>query len=376
MQRARTLIIGGGIAGLATAWALARRGERGIVVVEREAALAQHSTAKNAAILRTPMPDPVGEVLAREGAELMRNPPPGFSAAPLVDECGVILVSPRSKSESTEWEARLDRRDDARKLSRADFAKLAPHWKGEFERAWLLPREGRIELARLVDGFANGARERGVAFELGACVRSLLVNDGRVQGVLLSDGRRLEAQTTVLAAGAWAAELGRTAGAELALHAVRRHILVSVADARIDARLPIVWTDGDPFYARPEAGGWMVCACDESVVAPDALALDPAVEIEIQRKVARILPDYAPLERARFWAGFRPTSADERFVIGPDAQVQGLFWVACLGGHGMSSSFVIGAIAAELLATGASAHPLASALAPARFAALGLDAEA
>src|SRR3954471_20139651 len=47
---ASILIIGGGVAGLATAWQLAELGVRGIVLLEAESMLATHASGRNAAI--------------------------------------------------------------------------------------------------------------------------------------------------------------------------------------------------------------------------------------------------------------------------------------------------------------------------------------
>ncbi|MBZ0238624.1 MAG: FAD-dependent oxidoreductase, partial [Deltaproteobacteria bacterium] len=46
--RAQVAIVGGGVAGLATAWALAEGGAADVVVLEREAALASHASGRNA----------------------------------------------------------------------------------------------------------------------------------------------------------------------------------------------------------------------------------------------------------------------------------------------------------------------------------------
>jgi len=48
----------------------------------------------------------------------------------------------------------------------------------------------------------------------------------------------------------------------------------------------------------------------------------------------------------------RTLTADGRFVIGWDPDIAGFFWVAGLGGHGMTTSAAIGKLAAELLIGG------------------------
>jgi glycine/D-amino acid oxidase-like deaminating enzyme len=379
------LIVGGGIAGVATAWFLARRGASEVVLVEREPLLGRHATAQNAAILRTPMPDEVTESLARESAEFLRAPPSGFTDVPLVDECGIVIASGHGEAELADWEKRLDahtRRNVGReihveRLSDARRRELAPHFQAAAASAWFVARDGRIDNAALMSAFESGARRAGVRFELGATVRELAVDRAgeqatesmpRVRGVRLSDGRALDASITVIAAGGWAGALGREAGSRVTLRPTRRHLLVTGSDARVDPRWPVVWSEADPFYARPESGGLMLCACDEVDVDPDRLEVVPDERERVLAKTARHLPRFADVRAQHFWAGVRTLTHDDRFVIGPDADVGGLFWVAGLGGHGMTCSAAIGRLAADWIVDGASAHPAAAHVEPARFA--------
>jgi glycine/D-amino acid oxidase-like deaminating enzyme len=383
MSERTVLIVGGGIAGTATAWFLARRGVRDVVLVERETRLGSHATAQNAAILRTSMPDEVTERLARESAEFLRAPPAGFASVPLVDECGIVITSAQRDGELEPWEQRLDARAQhgvaaetgVERCGGARLREIAPHFAARERRAWLLVREGRIDNAALMSAFERGARRAGVRFELGQRVRELLVERSAdrpsaapVRGVRPADGRALEAETTVIAAGGWAGALGRLAGSRVTLRPTRRHLLVTASDARVNPRWPVVWADEDAFYARPEGGGLMLCACDEVDVDPDRLAVVPEERERVLEKTARHLPDFAGARAAHFWAGVRTLTHDDRFVIGGDADVDGLSWVAGLGGHGMTCSAAIGRLAADWIVDGSSAHPAAAHVDPARFA--------
>ena len=56
---------------------------------------------------------------------------------------------------------------------------------------------------------------------------------------------------------------------------------------------------------------------------------------------------------------------DDRFVVGPDPGLEGFFWVAGLGGHGMSAGLAAGRVAADLIV---GEHPAeADVLSPGRF---------
>ncbi len=65
------------------------------------------------------------------------------------------------------------------------------------------------------------------------------------------------------------------------------------------------------------------------------------------------------------WSCFRTKTPDDRFVIGWDPQLEGLFWVAGLGGHGMGCSWQIGRLAAAIFRR---QQPAAAAFDPLRFA--------
>ena len=67
---------------------------------------------------------------------------------------------------------------------------------------------------------------------------------------------------------------------------------------------------------------------------------------------------------ARAWSGLRTFAPDRKFVIGWDPVNPRLFWVAGLGGHGMTSGLAVGRLAASLMDLDAGTrHPLS----PARF---------
>lgn len=366
MENARILIVGGGIAGCSTAWHLGQRGESGVLLLERESTLGAHSSGRNAAILRTLTESALTTELALQSARFLAAPPAGFCEQPLVDGRGLVLVLGRERPPAFgAWRRRkgaavLD-------LAPSELRALVPAWRGASEGALHVRDEGRIDIAELMRGFERGARRAGVGIRTGAAVDELLVEGGAVRGVRLAGGERILSERVALAAGGWAGELAAAAGSHLLLRPTRRHLAVTAPDPGIDAAGPVVWSDPDAFYARPESGGMLLCACDTSEVRPDACVPDESALHSIASKCERLLPALAGAGLAHFWAGLRSFSADGDFLIGPDPRLAGLHWIAALGGHGMSTAAAVGRIAAALLAGSAGEEPLAPALAPARF---------
>jgi D-arginine dehydrogenase len=367
------LIVGGGVAGLATAWQLARRGQGDVLLLEREEQLGSHSSALNAAILRTLSGDPITTRIARASAEFLRHPPEGFSEVPLVDPRGLVLVA--GSEAAAGLRARVETLGpDAKVLevSPEGLHAMAPAYAGRVAAAFHFPEEGQIDIAALMQGFARGARRGGVDVRTRAAVSELLCEGGRVSGVRLASGERLRAATTVIAAGGWAGALGRAAGSRVRLRPTRRHLMVTAPHAAVDRRWPVVWRLGDDeFYCRPESGGMLLCACDFTDVEPDRCRVDADVRDSIAEKTARQLPALAEAGAAHFWCGMRTVTRDGRFAVGPDPDLPGLFWVAGLAGAGMVCSGELGRIAAASLAGARGELPaeIVEALAPARLAA-------
>lgn len=385
MTSTRFLIVGGGVAGLSTAWHLARAGAGGeTLLAEAEPHLAAHSSALNAAILRTLSADPLSTRIALRSARFLREPPPGFADVPLVDARGFVLAAGRGRADEVEsWLAAVaDEAPRVERIGRAGLRARVPAFAGDVEGAWSFPEEGRIDIAALVAGFARGARRGGASLRRSARVAELLVEPGggRVVGVRLADGEEILAGTTVIAAGGWAMRLGERAGSRVRLRPTRRHLMVTAPLEGAPRSWPVLWylagreaergvaKEGGDFYCRPEGGGLLLCACEIADVDPDALAPDPDVRETIAAKVARYLPGLGDARAAHFWCGMRTLTADDRFAIGSDPDLDGLFWVAGLAGAGMVCGAEVGRIACALL-SGASVEPqLAAALAPGRLA--------
>ncbi|MEM7518902.1 MAG: FAD-dependent oxidoreductase, partial [Planctomycetota bacterium] len=254
----RILILGGGIAGTATAWFLARLGASDVCLIEKEEQLGSQATAQNASILRTWTPDPVTCAMAVEGARFLTSPPAGFSDRPLVDHRGLIVSGSRDLDNVSNSYALCDGpAPDVRLLTPSEFGERAPHFAslenlGD-SAGMLFPNEGTLDVPAVVQAFREGARAAGVRILPGKKVTGWIGETGRVTGVQLLHGERVEADAVVLAAGAWAAELGRLAGSSVPLRPTRRHIVIARSAPhapRIPSKAPIVWSDGARFYAR------------------------------------------------------------------------------------------------------------------------------
>lgn len=364
MDVADVVIVGGGIAGLSSAHALLGAGARRVRVVEREAAPCTHSSGRNAAIFRHLSVTPGDfELAVRSRARLSALL--GGEAAWLRRTGAWYVAATRAPIEAL---ARVAERGGcAHEIRSGDaLARAIPSFDGGPTRHGIfVPGDGVIDIHAVAQALLRSIAARGGAIACGTDVARVEREGSRVAGVRLASGERIAAGVVVIAAGAWGAELGASCGAPLPLTPRRRHLVQLAVPPGLAADEPVIWSLGDEMYLRPESGGLLASPCDEAAWKPELPATDPAGLELLAQKLARIAPRLAESRVRRAWACLRTFAPDAAAVIGPDPRVAGLYWLAGLGGHGMTG----GVAAGEVLAASVvgKADPLAEMLAAGRL---------
>lgn len=361
----QVVVVGGGIAGLAAAWGLARSGAvSNLVLLEREDQLFAHSSGRNAAIFRPIELQPAVSRLAVQSARLYDEVLGGRSGWLRPD--GVLLTA--------------DDRERLVELARsADDAGVSTTWLdrdallrkapvlagGQATIALFTELGGVLDVHAISMAFSRSVRDSGGRIELACPVRRVLTESGRVSGVELESGRLLPADCVVIAGGAWAAALGASCSAPIPLFPVRRHLVMLEPETPLPPETPTVWDARVEAYFRPESGAVLASPGDATPWPAELPPTDTAALELLSDKLARMAPSLAGSKVRRAWACLRTFAPDKVGVVGADPRLEGLFWLAGLGGHGICA----GAAAGELLAHAVLErdHPELGALSPARF---------
>ncbi len=349
MRTADVVIVGAGFAGASTAYHLVRRGVRNVVILEREAIAGMHASGRNAALAFQVLSEPAEARLAVEGARFMARPPDGFSAVPLLRRCGSLLVAGADGLPQLQaaQHAATELGLDGEVISAAEAARRVPVLAGA-PIAWAFwnPHDGVVDIHALLHGYLSAARTGGTRIEYHQTITGVRVSRGRVEAVETGNGT-VATGCLVNAAGAWAGAIGELAGiGTRTLAPRRRHLFQTTLDVPIGRDWPFVWHDDFDVYFRPEGDGLLMSPCDATPHPPQEPVVDAAAEHLLAEKVARAFPALAPARIASAWACLRTFARDERFVIGRDPRVDGLVWVAALGGHGMTTSPAVGRLGA------------------------------
>lgn len=362
--RVDVVIAGGGFAGAATAWALARRGVRDVLVLEAAEQFGAQASGRNASMARQVSSDPVTAALLRRSVAGILGGEGGLAAE--ARRCGSLLLAEEGPGEA--WLRAVAHAGGASRLVSRDeaVARVPVLDRAVFDQAIATESDAVVDVSGLLWAFLRGARAWGARIATECPLTGVRVADGRVVGVSTARGD-VACRVLVDAAGAWANAVAALAGLEpLAMTPFRRHLFVTPPMDWVDSGWPFVWHLTDDYYFRPEVGGLLLSACDQEPAPPGQGMRDPAMLETLADRLSRRCPRLAGVPIRTWWAGLRTITADGRFAIGPDPRLEGFFWVAGLGGHGMTGSVAIGEIAAARL-TGADAGPAAGALDPARL---------
>jgi D-arginine dehydrogenase len=367
MKSERIIIIGAGMAGASTAYFLTRKGQKNIALLEKEKIAGTQSTGRNAAILRTLIPDPLLNQIACSSAKFYLNPPDGFSSELLVDKVGVYLLASEEHSGTLKTWCDANPDTGIEQMDTSSVYEQIPILAPGLKVAAYKRNDGVLDVHAILQGFIRGACDAGTELCLDREFKHLEVRNGRVIGVETSDGF-MDANKVVVANGGWASIPSSFNGFSLPFAPYRRHLLITEPLSQVNQRWPVIWIVGEEFYFRPESGGLLMSGCDATKVTPDQGDITDPAEVErIAVKASRWLPSLADARVARAWAGMRTFVPDDLFVIGADPRLQGLYWVAGLGGHGITCAPVVGNMAADCIIEGKSNHPAAPLLAPDRL---------
>ena len=346
--RRRVVVVGGGIAGVAAAWALAE--EHDVVVLEAEVELGTHATGRSAATLSETSGHRVVCALVRASRAFLEAPPPAFAAHPLTAPRGLLWIG-RDEDDATALDemaasAASGIAPTAERIGTEQALALLPALRPVAVAAGGLwePDARALDVAGLLDAFARGARSRGAELRRRAEVRAMTWSG---QWTVTTTAGVVQADVVVDAAGAWGDVVAARAGvAPLGLRPLRRTAcLVPVDDV---SAWPLVMDAGGRCYFEPEAGGLLVSPADEHLSAPvDATPeeVDVAWGLEMLHEATTL--DVGVVRRA--WAGLRTFAPDRVPVVGWDPDRPAFCWLVGHGGAGIKTAPAMSAAVAAII---------------------------
>lgn len=360
---ARVVVIGGGIAGVSAAYHLARLGAE-VTLLEQESTLAFHSTGRSAALYFENYGAEANRPLTRASRSFFESPPAGLVDHLLLTKRGALWVGRPDQNASLSEHLHEGTRagGSARWLEPEEAVALVPVLRPEMVGGGVWEPEALdLDVAATHQGFVRGMRAAGATIITSFRVSILEHTGGR--WCVGADGRELEADVVVNAAGSWCDQIGTLAGAmTIGLQPMRRTAF-TVPGKEEWARWPLVSNAENEFYFRPDGTQLLCSLAEENPTDPcDARPEQLDIALAIDRINAHTTLDIRVVRSS--WTGLRSFVGDRAMVIGFDPVVPQFFWLAGQGGTGIQTAPAAGELAAALIIRG---EP------PRRLLDLGLD---
>jgi sarcosine oxidase subunit beta len=357
------VIVGGGLEGCATAWALAQRGVTDVVVVERDT-VGSGGTGKSSGVVRCHYGVSSLAAMATRSLDVLENAEDVLGTDIGFHRTGYVVgVGPQNvdalRASLADQRAVGVRTED---IDRDEVAKLWPVADLEPFAAFAWEaRGGYGDAYRTAQAFAAVARRHGVRLRQGTTVAELLVTGDGVRGVRLADDTEIHADRVVLAAGPWSVPLLAAHGIDLPI-TVHREQIVLIDPGRDLGPVPVFSDLVSLQYVRPERSGEILFGNSDLAVLEPAdpdhysnRASERALDIAVE-KVGTRFPGLADAAVASSYAGCYDVTPDFNPAISA-TPVDGLVVAAGFSGHGFKISPSVGRLVADLVVDGTSSDP-------------------
>ncbi len=345
------IIIGGGIAGVSTAFHLSERGCR-VAVLERKFVAAE-ATGRSSVHY-----DLEAESrLAWASFQYFRNWRERVGGECGFTRTGFVHIASPAHDDLTRANVAMHQRIGipALLVTADDVRRLAPDFvTDDFAIAAYEPESGYADPGATASALMNAARERGARLIQDCRASAIKTSGGKVIGVETNRGD-FSAPLILNAAGAWAAEVGRMAGVELPID-TWWHEVVCIRHPPALRLYPTVIDLSLAMYFRPETGGLTLIGLEDGSQfgeSPDRETdyVSPGFVERAVDRICRRIPGMIEGSFASAYRGCDGITPDQRFIL-DQAGLDG-FYAACgFSGTGFKLGPAVGACMTELMLDG------------------------
>ena len=398
--RADVVVIGGGIAGVAAAYALAKKGIKAALIEKDN--IAGEQSSRNWGWCRQQHRDLRELPLAMKSLEIWNGLNAELGAETGFRRTGLIYVTdrPADFAQWEEWTLRArEYQMHSRILSPAEAKKLTPGSVPEWIGGIHSPTDGRGEPSLAVPALAEAARKLGATLHQYCAARGLDIQAGKVTGVITEKGL-VRSDAVLVAGGSWSSLFCRRHGVRLPQAGVRSTSFatrpapevtnggLSLPDVTLRRRLDGGYTVGlggrglvelspqgllyardfwptlkkrwagvtmgigRSFFDGPESfANWSL---DSTTPFEKHRTLDPPADPKlVQQGLTRLAEQYPALKGlqiAEQWGGLIDSTPDGIPVISAVDPLPGLFLSTGFTGHGFGIGPAGGQLAADIVA--------------------------
>ena len=380
VSKPNVAIIGAGVIGLGIAWRLAMRGVP-VAVFDKGACGAGASHAAAGMLAACAEAEPGEEALVTLGRASQARWP--AFAAELKQASGVdVGLRPEGTlvvALTSDDQARLSHQLVFQQklglplqwITAAETRRREPHLAGKLAGAVFSPEDTQVDNRKLAAALRIAAEAAGARISEHQAVKTISNDAGRIDGIVLADGRKVAADVVVLAAGAWSRSID---GLAPELRPPVRPIKGQMLALRMDPAAPllthVVWAPGA--YLVPRLDGRLLVGATVEEKGYDT-SLTAGGILTLLEAAWRVVPAVEELPIDEMWVGHRPGSRDDAPILGTGL-IDGLIYATGHHRNGILLTPITADAIAELVLDGA-ADPAIRPFSIERFGSLRAAAE-
>lgn len=353
--RAKVVIIGGGIMGLALAHNLAKRGEKDVVVIEK-GYLCAGASGRNGGGVRMQWGTSSMIELAKRSIDLMKGFAREMGINIWLRQGGYLfLAKTKGIAQRLERSAALHNQHGVpTQILTPDAARdIVPEltMKG-VEVCAYNKEDGVIFPWPFLWGYAQSCQKQGIAVETFTNVTGFEISGGRIQKVKTDRGD-IAADTVVLAAGAWSPSIARYADVALP-NEPHRHEILSTEPLKPFLG-PLVSVLDSGLYFSQSMRGEIVGGMGDPK-EPPGLNMGSTLRFvsRFARSLTEQLPQVGQIKVLRQWAGCYDVTPDNSPILGRTPGLPNLLQLSGFVGHGFMMAPAVAERMAAWMATGES----------------------
>jgi FAD-dependent oxidoreductase domain-containing protein 1 len=212
------------------------------------------------------------------------------------------------------------------------------------------PHDGYFDAYAVLMGYKSKARSLGATYIRDEVV-AIKKTQKRVTGTELASQERLNAACVINCAGAWAADVAKTAGIKLPVVPTKRQVFALDTAVKPSAPLPLTVLPSG-LYFRSETGGLILLgkSLQEDPVGFDFTWDDKRFLELLWPELAEFVPAFDRLKLIRGWAGLYAVNIlDGNAILGQWPELKGLYLANGFSGHGLQQGPAAGRYLSELI---------------------------
>jgi sarcosine oxidase, subunit beta len=358
-ETADVVVIGGGIAGAAAGYYLAKAGRK--VLLLEKSFLASGSTGRCIGGIRQQFSTETTILTMLESVRLFKSMADEFGMDVEWRPSGYLFLA-HTREQAALYEKNISIQKpfglDVSFIQADECKRLVPHLntEGLIGGAWG-PTDGQANPFLVVHGYARGIRRLGGKVETGEEVVAIDVGRNRVKAVRTASGRTVFAGMVLNAAGAWAREVGAMAGIDLPVEPERHEALVTEGVQYLGVPMLVDYRPDGGYFVQRVTGQFIGCFTPKQKVAGHSH--DSTIEFlaDMSWRMVRLMPSLKDVHILRQWAGSYSMSPDGIPMVGRTS-VEGVYCIVGLCGHGFMLGPALGKMTAQFMTEGSWPIPL------------------